>query len=232
MKRKRSFANDLHIQGYQIYKKAFVHSDEFLNEIKTQSEGCKAIFNYNSNNNEDYKRKMRNLCKSRKIVSSFVENVTDKLKEIAPTLEPNEWVILKSLPGCQAQAAHTDYIPDDRFKKTTDETMPLLAIISLMNGTKIDVWPNSIHLITQAPLLEGFHYKKPNTPHQLIGGYNLTKKVEYLNKGDMLVFRGDLIHAGSAYDEENIRIHVYLDSPIVSHMHNRVNFVTFSDKSI
>ena len=34
-----------------------------------------------------------------------------------------------------------------------------------------------------------------------------------LNKGDVLVFRGDLIHFGAEYDKLNIRIHSYIDSP-------------------
>lgn len=226
---KDSFADStkLHTQGYQIYKNTFDFSEEFLNEVFKQSIGCKTIFNYNSDKKEDYKRKMRDLSQKRKCVKSFVDETTDILSEIAPQLNPNTWVILKSLPGCQAQAAHTDYLPNDDLKKTTDETMPLLAIISLMDGTKIDVWPNSIRLITNAPMLEGFHSKNVNTPVQSIKSVQNGKKVEYLNKGDMLIFRGDLIHAGSAYDVENIRLHVYLDSPIVSHVTNRVNFITF-----
>ena len=33
-----------------------------------------------------------------------------------------------------------------------------------------------------------------------------------LNAGDMLIFRGDLWHAGAAYGHRNIRLHCYLDS--------------------
>jgi len=229
MKRKASINqnNELHTQGYQIYKNTFNFSEEFLNEIFEQSKGCKTIFNYNNNKKEDYKRKMRDLSQKRKCVKSFVDETMDMLSEIAPQLNPNTWVILKSLPGCQAQAAHTDYLPNDDLKRTTDETIPLLAIISLMNGTKIDVWPNSIRLITKGPMLEGFHPKNSHTPVQSIKTIQDNKKVEYLDKGDMLIFRGDLIHAGSAYDEENIRLHVYLDSPVVSHVANRVNFIAF-----
>ena len=34
----------------------------------------------------------------------------------------------------------------------------------------------------------------------------------HLNKGDVLVFRGDLLHAGAEYYNENIRLHAYIDS--------------------
>lgn len=33
----------------------------------------------------------------------------------------------------------------------------------------------------------------------------------HLNQGDLLIFNGDLVHAGSWYDYENLRIHAYLD---------------------
>lgn len=32
-----------------------------------------------------------------------------------------------------------------------------------------------------------------------------------LSRGDLLIFKGDLVHAGSWYDKENIRIHAYWD---------------------
>ena len=38
-------------------------------------------------------------------------------------------------------------------------------------------------------------------------------EMRLLNKGDLLVFRGDLIHFGAEYDKLNIRIHSYIDSP-------------------
>lgn len=33
----------------------------------------------------------------------------------------------------------------------------------------------------------------------------------HLKQGDLLIFNGDLVHAGSWYDCENLRIHAYLD---------------------
>ena len=34
-----------------------------------------------------------------------------------------------------------------------------------------------------------------------------------LNAGDIVIFRGDLIHSGAAYDTCNISLHLYIDSP-------------------
>ena len=33
----------------------------------------------------------------------------------------------------------------------------------------------------------------------------------YLNQGDCLVFEGDCVHGGSAYNYDNVRLHTYLD---------------------
>ena len=35
----------------------------------------------------------------------------------------------------------------------------------------------------------------------------------FMESGDVLVFDGDFVHAGAAYDEMNARVHVYLDVP-------------------
>ena len=42
-----------------------------------------------------------------------------------------------------------------------------------------------------------------------------------LNPGDCLVFDGDCVHAGSAYDAPNTRVHVYLDVPTIDRKKNR-----------
>lgn len=42
-----------------------------------------------------------------------------------------------------------------------------------------------------------------------------------LCKGDILVFGGDVVHAGAAYDKENTRVHAYLDVANVKRVRNR-----------
>jgi len=46
------------------------------------------------------------------------------------------------------------------------------------------------------------------------------KKID-LKRGEMLLFSGDVIHAGSHYDNENTRIHIYLDSNEVKRQRNK-----------
>ena len=43
---------------------------------------------------------------------------------------------------------------------------------------------------------------------KFVGGDN---KVYSLNKGDVLYFTGDALHAGAEYKNSNTRVHVYLD---------------------
>lgn len=47
-----------------------------------------------------------------------------------------------------------------------------------------------------------------------------------LDAGDVVVFDGDFVHAGSAYDNDHIRVHVYLDALGVKRIHNQ----TFYEK--
>ena len=46
-----------------------------------------------------------------------------------------------------------------------------------------------------------------------------------MRTGDVLVFDGDLVHAGSAYDEQNDRLHCYVNTYryLVSVMHLRLH---------
>jgi len=42
----------------------------------------------------------------------------------------------------------------------------------------------------------------------------------------MFIFRGDLVHAGAGYNDENIRLHVYLDSYLCPREPNRTYIIS------
>jgi len=46
-------------------------------------------------------------------------------------------------------------------------------------------------------------------------------KTFYLCSGDAIVFDADVVHAGAAYDQENIRMHMYLDTATHQHEENK-----------
>ena len=47
-----------------------------------------------------------------------------------------------------------------------------------------------------------------------------------LEMGDIVLFDGDVVHAGAAYAEANTRLHVYLDVHGVEHESNGTFIVT------
>jgi ectoine hydroxylase-related dioxygenase (phytanoyl-CoA dioxygenase family) len=88
--------------------------------------------------------------------------------------------------------------------------MPLLCLIALEPNTYLDVWENSTRLITLSEqILKDILY-----PDMFLNRL-------CLQPGDVLIFRPDLIHAGSSYSEENLRLHVYLDSLEITRPANR-----------
>lgn len=42
-----------------------------------------------------------------------------------------------------------------------------------------------------------------------------------LSRGDLLVFRGDVCHHGMGYDKVNVRVHFFIDSPVIPRVPNR-----------
>lgn len=198
-------ADPLHTVGYRVYQSVFKPSDAVLEDVVAFSEEAIEIFNYNETKRNDFKRLEatidRRTC--RKVTKQFLADL-DKFvsSSISCTLKPSRWSVIHSKAGCQAQAPHCDYVPDLALAKAPDAQMPLSVLVALMPGTRLNVWPNSIRLAT----LSGRVLKEmvPIACEEL-----------QLEPGDVLVFRGDFIHAGSSYGEDNYRLHTFLDSPTV-----------------
>ena len=196
----------LHTDGYVVIKNAFdVSGSEFYEEMSELSKTGETIFN------PDRRRKQRYLDSNlSRRVKKFINQVHDRLKEMFPNHKPSDMTILRSEKGCRPQQAHSDYRTTDIWPNEGDirhnDEMPLGVIIALQDNTKLDVWPRSIGEMLQGPIAPK-HLK--------------------FDRGDMVIFRGDLIHAGSKYDEVNVRVHTYLDHPAVKRKANSTNFVEF-----
>ena len=142
-------------------------------------------------------------------MKNFLESINTLISDqVSSELKPSTWVVIHSRPGCQDQAAHCDYGPSEDLANADDSEMPLSALVALMPGTKLNVWPKSIRLSTTSE--SDLAKVKP-----------ISCKVVELEEGDILVFRGDLVHAGSSYSEDNYRIHCFLDSDSVPRTENR-----------
>lgn len=204
-KRDRPVSSPLHSVGYRVYKSAFMITNVILRDAVRLSRSAVEIFNYNESKKNDYKRleasfNMRQ-CEeeTRQFILSLDHFVAE---EISSTLMPSEWHVISSKAGCQDQAPHCDFEPDLPLATVPDEEMPLSVLVALMPGTRLNIWPNSIRLAC----LSGRILRKMD---------KIACEVLNLDAGDLIVFRGDFIHAGSCYSEDNYRLHRYLDSESV-----------------
>jgi hypothetical protein len=124
--------------------------------------------------------------------TSRTKKIRDHVSTIAACFDAawraSSFAFLRSLPGGQEQEPHQDYSPEDlaRTAATNPDSIPASAIISLMDGTSLKVFPGC--------------YDRANRSGELI----------QLKPGDCIIFRGDLVHCGVAYSVENTRMHCYL----------------------
>lgn len=104
-------------------------------------------------------------------------------------------VVLISLDGgCLPQRAHTDYTEQSLQSmdlRAQPERVPLACLVALQDDTSFDVWPGAIAFNEDGDPME----------HCTV----------ILQRGDVLLFRGDLVHAGAAFGRQNVRLHAYLD---------------------
>ena len=185
--------------GYIILEN-FCEVKDLLEKTKPYVEKTEYIFNGLKQN--DQKRRQV------KLPLSVVNQLQQKILQhpfVGQHHVVKDYVLLRSLPGCIRQQAHTDYIPDPRLKHCPPDERPLLFLFALENATKLVVWPSS---------------------HKIVHGLGRTfapvdPKILTLQAGDALLFRADLVHAGAEYDVENTRIHCYIDSQAVPRNPNR-----------
>jgi len=138
--------------------------------------------------NSEYVFNPDQLRKQTKLHGKWSDSVRAKIESLlrreglfSPSHSVTDVVALKSFPGCMRQPWHYDYDPA-HFKGATVACRPLGVLIALQDGTR-------------------FHVRLPSG-----------EEVEVLlGKGDVLVFDGGLLHAGAAYESENVRLHAYID---------------------
>lgn len=201
--------DELYKTGYQILKSHI----EIPQNIKKQLMGFTyyenldngTIFNHNEMSDiNDGKRKQYFIKPEVKSsLAIFMNELNMNLKSIFPLLYPNDWVILKSNTGCKPQAAHTDYFPP--YGPVELYEIPINVLIALQKNTFLNVWPHSHKLISVEYMTDRI------IPSEYIDQKPIHKKVIELEPGDVLLFRGDLVHGGAGYKETNYRMHCYLD---------------------
>lgn len=196
-----SVIKNLHSNGYIHIKNAVNVTDKDISFYIEKSKWSARIFNDNEFSPDDKLRKQRRINTENPTCKHF-KDMTKLLQKKFPLHNFNEAVIIKSLAGCGRQAAHCDYVESHDIVTCPDNMIPLGVLGSIEKGSKIVVWPKS-HM-----LMYGLNNDLEND-----------NKIEFkeinLLPGDILVFRGDLVHAGAAYEKDNMRVHIYGDSPNV-----------------
>ena len=84
-------------------------------------------------------------------------------------------------------------------------------LVSIMDDTTIDIWENSHNWMR---LHDNESFDKP-----------VAKKTICLEKGQICILRGDVIHAGTGYTKENIRLYSFYDSYSVMPNNNKVYII-------
>jgi hypothetical protein len=161
---------------------------------------------FNNTGTNDRKRRQG------KITETFISTVIAQIRAIGALLYPELYivdpVVLQSLADCGIQRAHMDYIPHT-LRHLQGTHVPRGVLVSLQPGTKLDVWPGS-------------HRSNAR---------DIQRRTLALDKGDVLFFRGDLIHAGSSYRRPNSRLHMHLDSKLVPRTTNRTYIISVHGSS-
>lgn len=208
----------LDVDGFEVIRGGFVVSEDELKALKrhamTMVPETDVIFN-NAAADDEANDKRRSQVEFKRFIGTDVmmarmhERLNGMLLELYPSLKPNDMVILRSDPGCADQRSHTDYTWQDWRRrqqqgqtkrpkcsnKMVDAKVPLACVVAVMPSTYFDLWPGAINCF------DGVKDGRVFSHLRLV-----------LNPGDLLIFRGDLVHAGAGFDLFNIRIHTYLDA--------------------
>ena len=204
-------------QGYKVLKNFIEIGNETFDLFGRLIVDAEPIFNDNPMaKRNDNKRRQVDLGPKLFRTDPWLKSLKQQILDLGSSDHVvTDTVLLSSLPGCKAQAAHTDYVPDASLKATTDDTVPLLFLLALEDNTFLNVWPASHH-----------HIQKDLSPSPI------HRKTLVLNKGDAVLFRADLVHGGAAYTTSNMRLHAYLDHPSVPRDPNRTWIIyKHADKS-
>lgn len=187
----------LHTHGFQVYPGRMKEhiSDTLVELIKRRvlKDGV-SIFNnypYQSDLNDGKRMQLAvSSIKSREM-TAFQKTLFNFLADHYPHHNADSMVGLLSEDGCAPQLAHTDYT-DDFLSDflSNDDQIPLACLVALADGTTFDVWPGAIR----------FDASRKFKPMKV-----------RLQAGDVLIFRGDLVHAGAGVERANVRLHAYMD---------------------
>lgn len=175
--------------GYVVFRQWVDVPAHTQKRFRMLAETSHAIFN-SAKGNDARRRQVA----VRKNGTVWMKQVCEKLP--LEGRQVGSCVVLLSLPGCEAQAPHCDYVPDAALLACSAATVPCGFLLALQDRTSLDVWPGSHRVVRGEIKRTAAHTRRTRL---------------FLSKGDAVMFRGDLIHAGCPYASRNLRLHFYLD---------------------
>jgi len=198
-----SFAR-LHKQGWVVLKDRTRLLDEATLK-QVQATSFTPIFNGHAEGEAPLRFMGKSYSWSEKLAAVFTEGLS-----AANLLQCSDGVSMKQVNDCYAlrslpcdedaqraellgrQPGHSD-LPDapegsKQVAELADEDVPLSVLLAIQPGTKLWIFPNGCEEEESAFLAR-------------------------LEVGEMMVWRGDLVHAGAGYSHEHIRVHAYVDPP-------------------
>lgn len=195
------------ITQYKVFKNIVDIPNYIKNYITEESKRGDQIFNNkNANesesNDDDYddnvgdgKRIQRDFkCK---IGNHFKKSLRNFIKDKGfGNHYLSDLVIVRSEPYCKRQKMHHDYDVNE-LRQIKKKDYPYGIIVGVSDHSRFIV-------------SDGKDKSRPKTIH--------------LDKGDVLIFRGDVLHAGAEYYSENVRLHAYIDSTKYKREKNRTYY--------
>jgi hypothetical protein len=112
-------------------------------------------------------------------------------KTFVPDASTTEWHFLKTAGGAPDQLARRTFLPVPPGPEALNvSAIPASLFIATQDGTYFYGygWNNHVALKSSQQLIE-------------------------LNKGDIVIFRGDYMYAGAGGEANNVLVHTYLDTP-------------------
>lgn len=99
--------------------------------------------------------------------------------------QPRNWVVLKSIGGGEEQQPHHDFPSFETARaRALYDTIQAGLMIGMMEDSKLVIYDSCFGEANQ-----------------------IKRKIVKFGIGDCILFRGDLVHNGAAYDSTNYRIH-------------------------
>lgn len=199
-------SESMYESGYRVLRNV-LSKDCLLDilELENRSSEDDWVTVFSSADDQDDYRHQRPVlsCPS---LTNLEETIMGIILAINPkwVIRDGSWVFLRSVAGGYRQQIHRDYLHEEIIG-ISEESLPCGLIVSLQTGTKLATYGWN-RLVAES--------------HE--------EKIHTMNAGDIMIFRGDMIHCGMDYAATNIRMHCYLDVSDTTYMQNQTQLVHFA----